>query len=146
MINEIIFKKCHCIKLENDVLKVIIIPSMGGKVACIYRKDKDFELLYQNNETVYKRAKIYDDFSEYDVSGFDDAFPTIDESRVIIAGKEVLYPDHGEIWSANFDYKIKREKVELLYESKTFSYKYKKTFSLLGDNITVKYEILNIGV
>jgi galactose mutarotase-like enzyme len=146
MINEIIFKNCYCIKLENEVLRVIIIPSMGGKVASIYRKDKDFELLYQNKESVYRRPKIYDDFSEYDVSGFDDAFPCIDESKVNIAGREVIYPDHGEIWSAQFDYKIKGEKIELIYVSKTFNYKYKKIFSILGDNITVKYEILNIGV
>ena len=78
-----LFKKCHSINLENEVLRTIILPSMGGKVASIYRKDKDFELLYQNKEDVYRKPKIYDDFSEYDTSGFDDTFPTIDSISII---------------------------------------------------------------
>lgn len=146
MINEKMFKNCKSIELENEVLKMIIIPSMGGKVVSIYRKDKKFELLYQNKEEKYKKAKIYDDFSFYDASGFDDAFPTIDESSVNINGKDVLYPDHGEIWSTSFDYKIKGKEIELLFESKIFNYRYKKTFSMIGDSFEVKYEILNIGL
>jgi len=52
MIKESVFMKSHSIELENGVLRVIIIPTMGGKVASSYREDKDFELLYQNNEYV----------------------------------------------------------------------------------------------
>ena len=102
MIEKCIYKGIEAIKLENDVLKIIVIPSMGGKVASIYRKDKKFELLFQSKEEIYRKPKVYDEFCKYDASGFDDAFPTIDEGNVIIGDKTVLYPDHGEIWAASF--------------------------------------------
>lgn len=145
MIKECLFKECQAIKLENELIRVIILPKMGGKVASIYRKDKDFELLYQNKEEVYKKPKIYDTFSEYDASGFDDAFPSIDISKVNISGKEILYPDHGEIWSADFTYRVDNEKVYLIYESTILKYKYEKIFSLSKDNLIAEYKILNFG-
>ena len=131
--------------MENNVLKVVLLPSMGGKVTSIYRKDKKFELLYQNRENSYKKPKLYDDFSKYDASGFDDAFPTIDECSVCIDGKNILYPDHGEIWMPDFNYELGSEKVKLTYDSEIIKYRYKKTFSLLEDNLIIHYEIVNTG-
>lgn len=145
MIEECVFKQCQAVKLENEVIRVVILPSMGGKVASIYRKDKDFELLYQNREAVYKKAKMYDAYSNYDVSGFDDAFPSIDMSKVNIGNKEILYPDHGEIWSADFTYKIEDEKIQLMYESSIFQYRYRKAFSISEDTLIAEYEIFNFG-
>jgi len=145
MIGEYVFKQCQGIKLENEVIRVVILPSMGGKVASMYRKDKNFELMFQNKKDIYIKPKMYDAFSSYDVSGFDDAFPSIDTSIENIGGKEVLYPDHGEIWSANFTYKIKGEKVQLMYESSIFQYSYRKTFSISGDFLIVEYQIFNSG-
>lgn len=145
MIKECLFKGCQAVKLENELIRVIVLPSMGGKVASIYKKDKEFELLYQNKEEVYKKPKIYDTFSAYDASGFDDAFPSIDISKVNISGKEILYPDHGEIWSADFTYKIEDEKVHLVYESTILKYRYEKIFSLSKDNLISDYKISNFG-
>jgi galactose mutarotase-like enzyme len=146
MIEKCRYKEIEAIKLENDVLKIIVIPSMGGKVASIYRKDKKFELLFQNKEEIYRKPKVYDEFFKYDASGFDDAFPTIDEGNVRIGEKNVIYPDHGEIWAASFTYEIKGKKVECMYQSEIIDYKYKKTFSLLDDILTIEYEIVNTGV
>jgi galactose mutarotase-like enzyme len=143
MIEEVLFKGCQAIKLENQFIKVIILPIMGGKVASLYRKDKEFELLYQNRELTYRKPKFNDKFSNYDASGFDDAFPTIDEAMVNIGGKSEVYPDHGEIWSSSFTYKITSEKVMLKCEGTVIKYEYIKTFSLSEDNLMIDYEIIN---
>jgi galactose mutarotase-like enzyme len=145
MICETIFKSCSAVILENDCVKVIVLPPIGGKIASIYRKDKEFELLFQNKDNKYRVPKLYESFGEYDASGFDDAFPTIDECEVLYDGNKVLYPDHGEIWSANFSYEIDNETLVLRYTSLILKYNYKKTIYLEDDKIKVKYEIENYG-
>lgn len=145
MVKELLFKQCQALKLENDLLRIIILPAIGGKVASIYRKDKDFELLFQNKEKYYKKPKLYAPFAEYDAAGFDDAFPTIDSCKVIYGHKTVLYPDHGEIWSGEFQYKVENEQVSLAYHSKILEYEYKKEFYLVGDSLICQYDILNRG-
>ena len=145
MIIESEFKKCKCIQLENEVLKILILPELGGKVASIFRKDKSFELLFQNKEDQYKSPELYADFEEFDASGFDDAFPSIDAGEVYIVSRKVMYPDHGEIWSSAFTYKIVDEKIIMNYESRILPYSYKKTLYLESDSLRVEYEIINRG-
>ncbi|MDF2882728.1 MAG: hypothetical protein K0R54_3285 [Clostridiaceae bacterium] len=145
MLSKIIFKQQHAVKIENEFLRVVVIPEIGGKIASIFRKDKGFELLFQNREEVYKTPEIYAPFEQFDAAGFDDAFPTIDKSTVIVHGKKVEYPDHGEIWSAKFDYKINSEKITLEYRSRILDYNYKKIIYLQDDRVIVEYFIENSG-
>ena len=145
MIYKDIFKGIESIVLENKLLKVVVLPSIGGKIASIYNKEKDFELLFQNKNSEYKHPKLNDDFAEYDASGFDDAFPTIDLSEVNYCGKKVSYPDHGEIWSSSLDYKLSADDVELFLQSSILPYYYKKTISLSDENLNIEYHIKNTG-
>ena len=145
MIQERLFKDCPALTLENDVLRAIILPSLGGKVASLYQKNKEFELLFQNKEDSYRKPSIYAPFAEFDAAGFDDAFPSIDEGQIKYGDKEICYPDHGEIWSAVFDCKLDREKVHLDYYSVLLDYHYKKTFHLAGNRLVATYQIINSG-
>lgn len=145
MISKVKFKQRDAVKIENSFLTVVIIPEIGGKIASVFRKDKNFELLFQNKDEVYKTPEIYAPFDQYDAAGFDDAFPTIDKSNVMVAGKNIEYPDHGEIWSAKFDYKINDETVMLKYDSRILDYSYKKNIHLQGDRVIVEYSIENSG-
>lgn len=145
MIRESVFKGVKSFELENAVIKAIVLPDVGGKVASLYRKDKAFELLFQNKEEIYTKSTLYAPFELFDASGFDDAFPTIDSCKVMVGGREVLYPDHGEIWSATFDYEVQGEKLVLKYHSKILDYSYEKSFELEEDRLKVSYNIKNTG-
>ncbi len=137
------FKNMDSITLENDKLKIIVIPKLGAKLVSVYNKLTDFELLFQNKENEYKTPELNSDFASFDAAGFDDAFPTIDSSRVQFEGKEILYPDHGEIWSSSFDYKIIDGYLELTYSSCILPYDYKKIICLENDTVKIKYNIIN---
>lgn len=145
MINKTYFKGIDAVKLENDFLKVLVLPKIGGKIASIYRKDKDFELLFQNKSDEYKKAKLGDNFADFDASGFDDAFPTIDKCTVSYEGKDIIYPDHGEIWSSSFDYEILDDKVKLWFDSSILPYHYEKTIHIENETLKVHYKIKNTG-
>ncbi|MBU3092153.1 DUF5107 domain-containing protein [Clostridium sp. CF011] len=145
MIYKDIFKGIECIVLENKILKIVALPSIGGKIASIYNKEKDFELLFQNKNNEYIHPKLGDDFDGFDASGFDDAFPTIDISEVSYCGEKIIYPDHGEIWSSSLDYKISDNDVELFVQSSILPYYYKKTISLSNEKLNIVYHIENTG-
>ena len=139
------FKGAEAIQLENEQIKVILLPKFGGKIASIYLKEKDFEVVYQNKEDEYRESKVYSDFADFDASGFDDAFPSINASTVTLGSLDVMYPDHGEIWSSSFSYNIIGEKIEMNFNSSILSYYYKKSISLKNNRVIVEYEIINIG-
>lgn len=145
MIDWIKYKGLDGIQLENNVLRIVILPELGGKIASFYRKDKDFELLFQHKEERYRLPTLYDPFSSFDASGFDDAFPTIDAGMVKLNGKKVDYPDHGELWSSHMQTKLIGEKAEFFYASEILPYHYKKTAALRGDSLSLEYEITNTG-
>lgn len=139
------FKGEQAVILESKELKVVLLPGIGGKIASVYRKDRDFELLFQNKNKVYNRPQVYSPFDKFDAAGFDDAFPSIDEGIVVLGSRSVKYPDHGEIWSAAFEFRIEQDNVIMSYKSRILPYVYNKTVCLEADKVVLKYHISNIG-
>jgi len=142
-IKEIKFKQSKAIKMENECISIVILPEIGSKIASIYSKEKDFEFLFQNKDNSYKKAEFDSNFEDYDCSGFDDCFPNIDRSKLFINNQLYTYPDHGEIWSANFDYKLKSDSLVLDYKSKYFKYHYRKIITITENKIIIDYKIKN---
>lgn len=142
-IKEIEFKKEKAISLENKKIKVVVIPKIGAKIASFYNKEKSFELLFQNKEDKYKNASFGDNFADYDCSGFDDCFPNIDPSKLKYDDRTITYPDHGEIWSADFDYQITANKLILNYYSQKLDYSYQKEIYLKENKVEINYQIEN---
>ncbi len=146
MIDKIRFKQMDALRLENEWLRVVVIPALGGKVASMYKKDKQFELLFQHKEEAYQKPGKYAAFAEYDAAGFDDAFPSIDAGKVWVGQQELEYPDHGEIWTADFSYVIEGDdRVSLTYQSPAFGYRYQKQLTLQDKTLRLHYHITNHG-
>lgn len=139
------WKNLQGICMENEYLRVIVLPKLGGKIASVVYKDKDFELAAQNKEEYYKMPQLDAAFEKYDASGMDDAFPNIVEAKVKYGDRELHYPDHGEIWSSSFEWEIGDENLTLFYESKRFAYLYQKRFTLQNKVLRVSYEIQNLS-
>jgi len=108
-------------------------------------KKKDFELLFQNKEKFFLKPRLYDNFSEFDASGCDDCFPTVDPCTVVINNREVKYPDHGEIWSKTMNYELLPGKLKLWCDSEIIHYKYEKIISINKGILNIDYKISNTG-
>lgn len=139
----ILWMNLEGIQLENEYISVVILPSLGGKIASIFYKRKGVELTAQNGKDYYKTPEWGDDFSKYDVSGLDDAFPNIVEAVIERNGQTYFYPDHGEIWSSSFSYEKKDNGVLLEYQSEKFGYTYEKKVCLINNSILLEYNIRN---
>lgn len=143
---QILFKNLKAFELENDSLRVVVIPELGGKTVSIFHKEKGFELLFQNKKDVYRIPKSDSNFAEYDASGFDDAFPNIDSEKFVYAGKTIKYPDHGEIWTTPMEVEISTANgLSMICDGTVLPYNYKKQIYIDGNDICYKYNITNIG-
>lgn len=142
-LQNIVWKNLEGIQLENEFLSVVVLPSLGGKIASIFEKKRGVELAAQNAGDFYRIPEWGDDFSLYDASGLDEAFPNIAEAVVERDGKEYIYPDHGEIWSSSFGWIREEEGVRLKYRSRRFGYVYEKKITLSGNQIILDYDIQN---
>ncbi len=131
--------------LENDILKVIVLPKRGGKTASILYKPKGFELLSQPKGE-YTLLVPGMDFSKGDASGFDDAFPSIDRETVMVDRKAINYPDHGEIWTMPMAAAMGDNSILLDGQSGILPYRYQKEIRLVGDKVCYHYAISNSGI
>lgn len=142
-ITEIQWKNLRAVRLENNILSVVILPSLGGKIASVYRKDIGFEFAAQNEEKVYRMPEFGSDFSEYDASGLDEAFPNIVAADMLLDGRRYCFPDHGEIWSCSFETHLDENGVKLHYDSAAFGYQYEKKVVLSDEMIILEFDIRN---
>lgn len=138
------WKNLEGITIRNEYIQIVVLPRLGGKIASVIYRENGFELVAKCKTDSYNLPQIDSDFSKYDASGLDDAFPSINKVDIVFGNKEVHYPDHGEIWSSSFEYRIEGEVLYLYYESERFGYSYEKTFSIGINKINISYKIKNL--
>lgn len=131
--------------LENNMLRAVILPEHGGKVASLYYKEKSFEFLFQNPKDSFQSAPLGASFAAHEACGFDDTFPSIDAEKLYINGKEIDYPDHGEVWTSACTVTQQGDALTLSFQSKILPYRYERTFTLTEHALQIAYRITNNG-
>ncbi len=127
------------IKLVNDNLSLELLDNFGAKIVSIRDLKSDFEFVYQNKNGSYEKPPYGADFSEFDTSGIDECFPTIDTCTY--RGVEV--PDHGDLWSAEWVNEKIDDKIVSKTKSKSLGLSFKREITLEGNEILMKYEVCN---
>ncbi len=146
IIREGIYKGIDSIILENEGLRVEFLPKYGGKMASFYHKRTDREFLFQSDNEELKIPEYGADFSKFDSSGFDEVFPSID-STFYPDGKWIgtLIPDHGEVWSLEWNLKVNNEELIFSVYSPRFPYKLEKKVELLDNKLRIDYQAINLS-
>lgn len=128
--------------LENNLLRIEIQPNMGGKITSFYHKEKKFELSAQSNKKMEELPGFCAGFGPY-AFGMDDAFPNIDAEIIDWKGNSISYPDHGEIWAAEFRIMAQSSDCAVLLWESPMGYHYTKTLQLAQNTLRIHYEIEN---
>lgn len=129
-------------KIENTRLKIEFNPELGGKIISFYDKEREFEFAAQKG-IISKKSPPADVFSAY-AFGMDDAFPNIDQEFVEWEGRNIFYPNHGEIWEAEFQVESRSAgSVSLCWESGSLGYQYNKRMSVIDNSLCIQYCIKN---
>ena len=139
-----LYKDIEAVILENDFLRVSILPRWGSKIASIYSLKRNYELLWQNPNKNFVRTEYGADFSDGDCSGFDEMFPSI--SRCYYedgpwAGTEI--PDHGEVWTIPWTETSDKGTCRMSVQGVRFPYVLQKEVSLEGPDLVIRYTLEN---
>ncbi|MFT3748949.1 MAG: hypothetical protein QM768_11555 [Agriterribacter sp.] len=131
----------ECISLKNDLLSVIIVPAMGGKILSIFNDQLQKEFLWHNNKVPFQAYTPGADYDANFLGAIDELIPN--DIPEIIDGIE--YPDHGELWTTALQYKINGDAVTVYGYLPLSGLFYSKTISLKENSSLVKldYQIVN---
>ena len=132
--------------LQNEAIRTVILPEIGGKIGSLVSLKTGREFLLQHPERPYRRARFADSIENYDISGFDECLPTVAACPYPdppFAG--VVMPDHGEVWSRPWKHEIRGEELILKVEGVRLPYLMRRTTRLAGPVMELEYEITNTG-
>lgn len=138
---------CRAIVVENESLRLTVLPELGAKIYDIIHKDTGRNLLWHNPRVQPRKVPFGSRFDDVWSGGWDEIFPNDAESLV---GPE-RYPDMGEAWALPWDYEIEETDgaVTLTTTVKTpiTPAEIKRRLTLEGrePGFTVQYEIRNLS-
>lgn len=130
--------------MENQALRTVILPELGGKIASLVSLKSGREFFLQHPDRPFRRARYGDPFGDYDISGFDECLPTVSACRYPeppFAG--VPLPDHGEVWSLPWETEIQGEELALEVAGIGLPYILRRRMRLSGSTLELDYEISN---
>lgn len=127
--------------VENDHLRVEIIPALGGKISSIYNKQLGEEFLWSNSGLTLRESQPGDDYDSNFWGGIDELLPNDLPEQI----DGVTYPDHGELWTAHLDYSMLDNGISVYGLLPLSGLYYRKTIYLEVDapKINIEYNIVN---
>lgn len=134
----------HSLVLQNECIRVRVIPQLGCKIVEFYDLENDHEWLWSDKSRPIKAANYGDQYDLYDISGFDECFPNIGISQDP-KNTSVTLPDHGEIWSLPWDVTHEENGVSANVLGKLFDYRFSRKLSLKSNKLVIEYSVSNIG-
>ncbi|MDR1824849.1 MAG: hypothetical protein LBR27_05905 [Bifidobacteriaceae bacterium] len=88
--------------LSNWHLKVVVLPTLGGKIWEIHDRATGRQHLWHNTRTPPAPLHFGAVFDDVFYGGWDDLFPN--DQPEVLAGES--YPDHGELWASAWDWDV----------------------------------------
>lgn len=131
------------VELENEELKLALIPAMGGKMLTLQRKETGTQFLHQAeiDLTDYRRPEKEEAFLPPFSSGFDECFPNVSASIYRFKGQDVKLPDHGELWTQAWNFDHKKDEILLWTRGQKLNYRFAKHIQLSGASVEITYEL-----
>jgi hypothetical protein len=128
------------IQLTSESSQIEIAPEVGAKIVSFVDLQSGYHFLWRNSKLPLRREQPGADYDPNFYGGIDELLPNdIPES---IAGNS--FPDHGEVWTAPFDYRqIDAGKVFLKATLPVSGFEVSRTVALQGRDCVVESEILN---
>lgn len=149
--------------LENVAARVVIVPEMGAKIVSLFDKRAGHEWLVGPMPGRAVRPVAYGaPFTEQDMAGWDEMFPTIAACAYPGSGPHhgAPLPDHGEAWALPWEVSAAAEgALTLTLRGRALPYRLTRTAALgragsegphaarsaAADTLTLYYTLENFG-
>jgi hypothetical protein len=134
---------CDTLHLENEYLKVTVLPLTGGKIS---------ELIYKKSGTQFFRESVDNinfipklshgsDFLPPHAFGFDECFPNIAPGTFLHENVKIELQDHGEIWTQECTYEATENVIILYSKGIDLKYSFSKRIELIGNTVRIEYQL-----
>ena len=130
--------------LENDFLKVSVIPELGAKIAQIRDKHVNYDWLWEDPTRPLRARQETDKYDEHDITGFDECFPNIGISSYP-GDPNITLPDHGELWSQAWSCEKTDDSIISTAIGKVLPYTFERKITLKDRSLEFSYSIENTG-
>ncbi len=138
----------RAVELENDWLRVTILPDVGAKIYDLVWKPTGKNFLWHNPRIAPQTYPVEGNFDNYWCGGWDDAFPTCDACEY--RGEQ--FPNLGELRSVRWNVELARSEggsaeTRLVAYGPISPVKAEKSVLLDADSplLRMRYEITNLG-
>ena len=128
--------------LENEFVRAIILPELGGKIASLVVKRVGLELLQQPLHP-YQRRVWAQDFAASDASGWDECIPTVSPCEVSVDGEPKEQADHGDIWLLPATWSSNAVHVDLETNLASVPLLLRRRITLSGSSLHVRNVLTN---
>lgn len=131
--------------LENEKLRIILLPELGGKMTLLENKETGTQFLkqYVKKEGGLKPPKLGFNFEPPYAYGFDECFPTVAPSSYLFNERVIHWPDHGELWTQEWEYELQENRIVLKVTGVNLLYEFEKVIELKGPDIQISYNVKN---
>ena len=135
--------------LENSTLRIVTIPELGAKLVSLLDKRNQLEWLAAPGERPLNKAPYGATFTDQDMSGWDDMFPTIVACDYPGTGDRhaVALPDHGEVWTMPWSVEKANEgTLTLSVSGQALPYRLRRSLAFNAANVLqLSYQVDNLG-
>lgn len=135
------------IVLENDRLRIVVLPEAGAKIWQIRYKPFEADLLWNNPSMLPSRQPLHASYDDTWSGGWDELFPNDEPGN--LQGLDL--PDHGELWTGVWNSESLQlgdaSGVHLRYTTLVSQFLVEKTLILRPQSATleVAYRLTNHG-
>ncbi len=139
-----VYKNLESIIVENELLRVEIVPSSGARTASIVYKPLNEELLWQNPADKHSPVRYGQPYNDGEFAGFDEMFPTINECFYPdYPWRGIEIPDHGEVWALPWQYNLESNSVTFSVDGIRLPYRLSKQIRIEGSELKAVYRVDN---
>lgn len=134
------YKQQKSVIAESEKVRIELVPALGGKWVSLIYKPSGKEWLLDSGERPLKQPVYGSAFTDWDMSGWDECFPTINPCEVELDNDRIRLPDHGELWSLPWSCEYGDNAIECSVLSPNMPYRLKRRISFLApDCVNVLY-------
>ncbi len=127
--------------IENEFLRVEVVPILGGKITSVFNKVLQKEFLWHDKQLALQENPAGADYDSNFWGGIDELMPNDIPEQI----DDIEYPDHGELWTTGLNYEVKDDRIVLFGLLKLSNLSYRKEISLNSSSprIVLTYHIQN---
>lgn len=131
------------IELENEELRIAVMPDLGGKMIRLESKQTGTQFLKESpiDYHLYSKPTYGQEFLPPYAAGFDECFPNVSPSKYQFKGEILELPDHGELWTRSWKFQEHENAISLWTHGEQLNCRFAKHIELNGQNIQITYEL-----